>query len=61
MWTLLLSVQCDGAVTTGNKDGGTVLAKRLLRSAVLNRVFTFFQVLLNLGRLNKIIFGFLKE
>ena len=61
MWTLLLSVQCDGAVTTGNKDGSTALAKRLLRSEVSNGVFTFFEVLLNLGRLNKAIFGFMKE
>ena len=60
MRTLLLSVQCVGA-TTGNKDGSTTLAKRLLRSTVSNWVFTLFQLLLNLGRLFNAIFSFVKE
>ena len=60
MRTLLLSVQCDGA-TTGNKDGSTTLAKRLLRSTVSNWVFTLFELLLTLGRLYNAIFSFVKE
>ena len=49
MRTLLFSVSCGGA-TTGNKDGRSSLAKKLLCTMALSEIFAAIELVFNLGK-----------
>ena len=46
IWTLLFSVLCGGA-TTGNNDGRSLLATKVLCTMALREVFAAIELVLN--------------